>query len=536
MKNIKKIFLSPYAIIKKGSEYFKIKRIFKQILPTSTFYGKTIVFNTIRSIHEAFCTELILAALYGKSQGRSIIILDDGCFFHYDSLQYSNRISLDKLKISKNLILYLETIILQKFAKYAFGDYVDFIMVSAILRDQDVDINEIDKYNISQYKINIDDIAQSSTRRFFQTDILDFTNELHKQYYKLSVRNCKISLIIAGYIENKIKPTNFVTTHGIYSTWGPAFDYLKKVKSINCIVFGPNAYKKREISFFPEKHQITDKIADLGFFLNTDLDALAREKIISYFENRINRKEKDTSVYFKNIAPYSLNINRKKKIIVAFPNVIWDGDIQERNTIFAGVTDWLIKTIEYVRSNPEVHLIIRFHPSEATWYKNSVPLQSILENKIINISSMNNLTLIPSNYFIDTYDLVKNDMDIALIYDGMLALEVAFLGKPVLLCGRGRFTNNGFGVEVKNIDHYKGLLKNIDLIKSSWNIDKQRELAIRLCYYYLFHKSYNLPSLNNDENDYEASFWHVTESEIDISINKELKSLLLNMLRGINDN
>ena len=60
-----------------------------------------------------------------------------------------------------------------------------------------------------------------------------------------------------------------------------------------------------------------------------------------------------------------LKSEKFNKSIAMFPNLVWDGALAERDTVFKGLDDWIIKTIEYCREKNYL-LILREHPQKPT--------------------------------------------------------------------------------------------------------------------------------------------------------------------------
>lgn len=500
-------------------EYFNIKKLYSKVKETNYYKGKTLVINSIKSDRLIFAVEVLMAAIFSKNGATCYIVIDDGNMAHHDIVQYKSEQNL-KILNPNNLLKYrLRRRLLEFLARWAYDRNVLFLHTSEIdfLYRQE-NLNET-------YREILNRNALSSCRRYFQIDAIDMSNPLHSDYYKKSFNNAILSIKVGMYTDKVIKANIFITSHAIYSCWGPAYDFLKNNSSVRTIVYGTNTYVARELYFSTDKLQVSDRTTEITSFLDNKLNESEINKTVNYLDRRINKQEKDTRVYYgKNFESFP-SIDNSKPLVMAFPNVIWDGDIEERNILFNGVVDWLLTTIDFYRENPNVNFAIRFHPAESTWYKGVKPLETIIREKVPDIDFISNLTLISSSTNIELYDIIKEKVTLSLVYDGMLAIECGYMSKPVILCGRGRFTSNNFAYEPKNKKEYFDLISDPNKAKDRWNEEANKTLAIKLCYWYIFGCSFKFPSLNNDHSDFGTNLLNCTEDNITLDKNLLLGSL-----------
>src|SRR5207253_6708003 len=59
--------------------------------------------------------------------------------------------------------------------------------------------------------------AESSVRKYFQAGAMDHSDPAQLEFYKVCLRNCQISKKVGYYIDAKIKPDLYVSSHGQYS-------------------------------------------------------------------------------------------------------------------------------------------------------------------------------------------------------------------------------------------------------------------------------------------------------------------------------
>ena len=77
---------------------------------------------------------------------------------------------------------------------------------------------------------------------------------------------------------------------------------------------------------------------------------------------------------------------------------------------------------------------------------------------------------------------------------GTVGVELPVLGKSTIVLGPGHYQNNGFTIDVKSKNEYFYYLKNPYKIPNLKK--KQRNLAMKYFYYYMYIKQLSLPFFN----------------------------------------
>jgi hypothetical protein len=515
-------------MIKKIINYIKIifftRLLLKQLLPSLNGNSKKkIYFNSVRTLPNHFITEINLAIILIKSGYLVEIILDDGIFEHIDTEFYSSKpkyyykITFKLAKLRRKIDFLLWNFLLGKITHYLI-----FKRVSAIHN------------KVSKPKIELDfpkrlGFIKSSMIRFFNNEIWERSN-LSIWYEQITRKNVLISEDIGLYVENKIKDNDlFVTSHGIYSVWGPAYNEVKDFKKK--IVYAANIYRISTLQFFNNTQQFSFKEDSLKDFLQLPFEDQNRNEVNEFLMQRFSLEGKDTKVYFKNEDSENEFIlpNRSElpgKVFVAYPNVLWDGNIAERDTLFKSIREWIIMLLEHFKQNNNHSLIIRFHPAETTWLSGSVTFESTLNDYLKDIHLFNNIKIISSSSRISSYKLLDKFSDYTLVYDGFIALESPFFGVPVLFSGSGRFNVQGYGLQFETVEDYFDFISRPNDI---YNLDIQKELAEKLIYYYLFYNAYYFPVLDNLEDDYSTDPYIFYRSNIDFE--QSLKSIMEGFIR-----
>jgi hypothetical protein len=501
-------------------EYLHLARLFN-IVRRKDLLHKTIVFNTVRSFKNIFDRELFLAKLLALNGANVIVLLDDDILKHWDSIKVDRvkklkRIDKKEFNLFPNIQKFpgglLKVLFDRNILNQALKVYQDQNLT--ILYYSDI-VKKVDFTNWQELK----KFAKSSTIRFFKNSELNFKEHYVKYYYNLSLLNSLISRTVGKYILHKIKPDFFITSHGIYSTWGPAFEFLKK-KGIKSYVYaGKHSHSKdvHDIYVTDSKVQTLSRSKFWDEFKSIDVTKLMENKVREIFKARMNHSTKDTQIYYtKKINRFIVDKNDRFKYHIAiFPNLIWDGNIEDRHIAFKGIMDWIISTVNYLKKKKEIKIYIKFHPAEVTLFKGTPKIQDLLKNNL-NLEDFENLVLIPSEANIDPYQFLLSGIDYAIVYDGILGLEIPFLKIPTLLgCVGGRFSVKGGNFTINSRKDYFNYLDNLkdDITEFHENYQNYYKTIIKYSYWYFFANVIKLPTLSS-KSLYGTDLMHLRVEDI----------------------
>ena len=496
--------------------YYAKKLLSKLKYNEKKLKNKTIIIYTLRNLPVPIHIEYFLAYQLAELGANVKIIMDDGVLKHWDWIQIHNKTNYYTIYQYPTLkrIPYL---IRGWLAQYPYKHKnIEKIYLSKLLKDYNIENVELEEKHKWQ--------AESSTRRFFETGVLDLSKPEYQKYYEESLYNCKVSLLSAKILKEKYNPDMFITSHGIYSLWGPAYYYMKE-NGVKTYVHGINTgYRPQTLILSDVPIQILPKDSEwLRYKQNKKLSNEEKEKVDYILKKRLNFESNDTSIYFKNkiskLDKYIKNLNLENITFGLFPNIIWDGDVKERDIAFDGVLDWILYTIKIFRENQDKNLIIRFHPAESNFWSDSLSLEELVRQHYPDIDNYKNIILIPSNSGVNTYEIVKNYVDIGLIYEGMLSLEMLYLDIPVIVGGISRFSGAGMYIPQSKKEYKNWILDSKNLIKYyKNNLEEKKELFYKYTYWFLFEASKKYPILDKKEllriNYKELSFKDIENLKI----------------------
>lgn len=178
-----------------------------------------------------------------------------------------------------------------------------------------------------------------------------------------------------------------------------------------------------------------------------------------------------------------LELDSDRPVAVLFTNVVWDTAMQDRDTIFSDMLDWLRQTIELFQTHPEWYLIIRVHPAE-TQIPGRESFDRVgewLEQEFNDIPR--NIRVVPPDVPIDSYTLIRMAR-VGCVYASTIGLEMATAGVPVVVAGAAHYANKGFTYDPTKSDNYRSQL--VDLMKGIVDLPRATQIDRALKYAHLF--------------------------------------------------
>jgi len=156
----------------------------------------------------------------------------------------------------------------------------------------------------------------------------------------------------------------------------------------------------------------------------------------------------------------------------------------ECKEIFTNQSDWIERTINIAIKNNQP-LLIRIHPNVASKVSTGVnegELKSLidLEKKYYKYRDL--IYFIASDSDINTYDLIEIT-DVGITYGSTIGLEMACIGKSVVVCSEASYDHLENIWTVKNKDQYEDLHLLSARVNSKYSIKKE---ALRYAYYYYY--------------------------------------------------
>jgi hypothetical protein len=183
----------------------------------------------------------------------------------------------------------------------------------------------------------------------------------------------------------------------------------------------------------------------------------------------------------------SLGLDSRPVVLLA-PNVFGDSATLGRQVFSEGLSNWAERSVAYFLEKPEVQLVIRIHPSEAT-FSYGTSIGDVIRERFPRLPA--HVKLVEPKDPINTYDLIEI-ADLGLVYTTTVGLEMALSGVPVIVAGQTHYRSKGFTIDATT---WEGYFKHIEQVlgaPAEYRLSEE-ELAAAWRYAYRFFFDFTRP-------------------------------------------
>ncbi len=396
-----------------------------------------------------------------------------------------------------------------------------------ISKEKKIDINILSKklsFNkdlLYDDKIDLNRAVSDSITRYYYG-----ATPLNKEEYN-SIRTSHISTALLSLATcekiNEWNPTRIVSNMSVYSAWDPIKQFfdLKKVPFflISMTQFNFNALQINWPDFYASSFRFEKWKNNRPIkYLSND-----ESKILKDFLNKRYKGESDifnSLSFFDNGLDINklLNINKSKKNIFLFSNIFWDVGLSNSFSVFNGVIDWVLSTIEIVKKHPHIHLYIKPHPGEV--FDSSKSLKGVVDHIHEKYPILpQNVTILQPELKINTYNLIPY-INCGLMYNGTFGLELLLNDKPIIVCADAPYSFLPGVSFPKNINQYEEILLNSSI--NEFNISEVSLFA----YFYFIKTTIPWNLTNRAYGDNFSGFRLNSLNDLKIDRNKYLDHLV----------
>ncbi len=179
----------------------------------------------------------------------------------------------------------------------------------------------------------------------------------------------------------------------------------------------------------------------------------------------------------------------QRPIVFLPTNVLGDSLTLGRQIFSHSMTEWIVRTIEYIIERPQYQLVIRIHPGEQLSWGPSV--YEILGDYFDELPE--HIHIIPADAAINSYDLVEI-ASFATVFTTTLGMEMAMSGLPVIVVGETHYRGKGFTSDPHTWEEYFGFLEKLLEEPAENNLSKEQvERAWTYAYRFFFDYPFPFP-------------------------------------------
>lgn len=291
-------------------------------------------------------------------------------------------------------------------------------------------------------------------------------------------------------------PDRLLMIHGVYLTHGLAAKVGRKM-DVPVVVIGGGGIRKDTVIMCHREtyhHQLVEEPNS-----EWEDDELTETQIETVLDYAAKKRHSGSGVDYLSYHPNpiedaaairgQLQIPEDVQVITLYTNVIWDAQVVYRSNVFQDIYDWVFESIETVANLNRVILVIRIHPAEVKGVAPTrQPMLKEIERRYPNLPR--NVRVVPPESDISSYTLASLS-DCAVVYGTKMALELALMRTPLLICGETFSRNKGYGVDITSRRMYQAYLRDVSTVPP---IDDERySRALKYAYYLYFRRMIDMP-------------------------------------------
>mgnify|MGYP000409442743 CR=1 FL=1 len=293
--------------------------------------------------------------------------------------------------------------------------------------------------------------------------------------------------------------------HGIYVPQGPTGDACRRA-GVRVVNSNPGYRKNTFIYSHGDTYHHTMMAEPTAGWETMPFGTADEAAIMAYLGSRrvgsrdwIWFHEKPDEDFRK--AAAALGIDPGKPLIGLLSNVVWDAQLHFPANAFATMIDWAVETVRYFAGRPDLQLLVRIHPAEI---RGHVPSRQPLLPEI-----RRRVGALPANVFvIDAADPVSSyaameACDAAIVYGTKMGVELAAVGKPVIVAGEAWIRNKGLSLDASTREAYFAILDRLPegLEMAPDTIRRARRYA----YHFFFRRMIPLPFLDGSRHLFDLT-------------------------------
>ena len=153
---------------------------------------------------------------------------------------------------------------------------------------------------------------------------------------------------------------------------------------------------------------------------------------------------------------------------------------------------WVRDVVQWVGLRDDVELVIKVHPNLGGNVYIGKAVDELRTYRELRATLPANVRIVLPDDQVNAYSLAE-EADVGLTFGSIMGLEMAMLGKPVILASRALYEYGSRIVTVRSRESLPGMLERC--LNASVDREMQRE-AFRLAYYYVFIFEPSFPAVN----------------------------------------
>lgn len=348
---------------------------------------------------------------------------------------------------------------------------------------------------IGNYKLNelaVGEHALAGALRFFARGNLDGEPQgesILRRYFEASL----LTTYMTRRLLNSYPFSSACFHHGIYVPQGLIGEVARQ-QGVRVVNWNPSYRKHSFIFSHHDTYHHTLLEEPVGNWENISWNPTFEEETMEYLKSRWQgtrdwiwfheKPEEDLSA----IAA-ELGVDFSRPCIGMLTNVMWDAQLHYRANAFPNMLDWVLETIRYFATRPELQLLIRIHPAEI---RGTLPSRQPLTEELKRAFPVlpPNVFVIPPESHVSTYAAMV-PCNAVIIYGTKTGVELSSMGIPTIVAGEAWIRNKGITIDASSRDEYFEMLDRLPFAeRMSAELTRR---ARKYAYHFFFRRMIPLP-------------------------------------------
>lgn len=282
-----------------------------------------------------------------------------------------------------------------------------------------------------------------------------------RRYFQAAILTTKATQKLLHQVEFSCAVFN----HGIYVPQGVTGE-VARAEQVRVVNWNP-AYRKQCFIFTHHDtyhHQLMCEA--VSNWENMPFSQTQEEELMGYLKSRWYGTQ--DWIWFHERPEFDLQaiaaetgVDFTKPCIGLLTNVMWDAQLHYPANAFPNMLDWVLQTINYFATRPDLQLLIRVHPAEIRGTLISrQPLVKEINKAIPQLPP--NVFLIPPESQVSTYTAMLQ-CNAVLIYGTKMGVELTSMGIPVIVAGEAWIRNKNITMDAGSVEEYFEFLDKLPL-------------------------------------------------------------------------
>ncbi|MCU0934536.1 MAG: capsule biosynthesis protein [Gammaproteobacteria bacterium] len=279
-----------------------------------------------------------------------------------------------------------------------------------------------------------------------------------------------------------------VTHHGIYVPQGIVAGVARE-RGVRVVTWNP-AYRKRCFIFsHRETYHQSLMTEPVSHWEGLPWGEAQEQGTLEYLKSRWTGSQ--DWIWFHEAPTFDLSrleretgIDGSRPTIGLLTNVVWDSQLHYPANAFPDMTAWLVRTVKYFASRPDLQLLIRVHPAEI--HGDPPSRQRVVEELAKRFGTLpRNVFVIPPESRVSTYAAMSR-CNAVIIYGTKTGVELASMGIPVIVAGEAWIRNKGISADARDEADYLRMLDSLPL--AARMPGEQVERARKYAFHFFFRR------------------------------------------------